>query len=83
LKRVKGVKVTRVGKSRFAEVFHRRTMPRGGEYYWLDGELEVLDSADGTDIQALQKGFVAVTPVTFDLTNHAAVPVLRKWGMKL
>lgn len=83
LKKIKGVVVTRVGRSRFAEVFHRRTMPRGGEYYWMDGDLEPLEDVSGTDIQAVKNGFVSVTPITFDLTNHAVLPELKKWDLRL
>ena len=83
LDEVKGLAVTRVGRSRFAEVFHRRTMPRGGDYYWLDGDLEPLEDVKGTDIQAVQKGYVSVTPVSFDLTNHAALAEITKWDLKL
>lgn len=83
LSRIKGIAVTRVGKSRFAEVFHRRRMPRGGDYYWLDGELEVLEETKGTDVQAVKDGYVSVTPVTFELTNHAALAALRKWNLRM
>lgn len=91
---IKGLAVTRVGKSRFAEVFHRRTMPRGGDYYWLDGDLEALEDVNGpgfakgfaearTDIEAVKKGYVSVTPVSFDLTNHTALAEITKWGLRL
>ncbi|MDO9541679.1 MAG: 5'/3'-nucleotidase SurE, partial [Kiritimatiellia bacterium] len=83
LKKIKGLAITRVGQSRFAEVFHRRTMPRGGDYYWLDGELEVLEDVNGTDIQAVKDGFVSITPISFDLTNHAAMVEIKKWALRL
>jgi len=81
LQKIRGLAVTRVGRSRFAEVFHRRTMPRGGDYYWLDGDLEVLEDANGTDIQAVKNGWVSITPVSFDLTNHSAMAELKKWHL--
>jgi len=112
LKKIKGMIVTRVGRSRFAEVFHRRTMPRGGDYYWLDGDLEPLEDIDVngpgsrrcpdceahrdhggqaaavsageiTDIQAVKDGYVSVTPISFDLTNYAVMPKLKKWDLGL
>lgn len=83
LEKVKGIVITRVGRSRFAEVFHRRTMPRGGDYYWLDGKLEVLEDVNGTDIQAVKSGYVSITPVSFDLTNHAAMAEIKKWDLQL
>jgi len=83
LKKLKGIAVARMGRSRFVEIFHRRTSPRGDDYYWLDGDLELLDDAGGTDIQFLKDGFVSVTPVTFDLTNHAAMDGIKKWDLRL
>ncbi|MDD5483600.1 MAG: 5'/3'-nucleotidase SurE [Kiritimatiellae bacterium] len=83
LKKIKGLAITRMGRSRFAEVFHRRIMPRGGDYYWLDGVLEPQENLQGTDIQAVKQGYVSITPVTFDLTNRAVLPELAKWDLKL
>jgi len=83
LKKIKGMVLTRVGHSRFAEVFHRRTMPRGGDYYWMDGELEPLEDTCGTDIRAIKEGYVSVTPVSFELTNRAVMPRLKKWDLRL
>lgn len=83
LKKIRGMVVTRVGRSRFAEVFHRRTMPRGGNYYWMDGELKALEDINGTDIQALKNGFVSVTPISFDLTHYAVMPELKKWDLRI
>jgi 5'-nucleotidase len=95
LKKIKGLLITRVGRSRFAEVFHRRTMPRGDVYYWMDGELEPLADIKGpgvhrtsrkqsgvrTDIQVLRDGYGSITPLTFDLTNHAVLAELESWDL--
>ena len=69
---LKGIKVTRMGRSRFIEKFHKRLDPRGRTYYWLDGELEVHDEGDDIDIHAVRDGFVSITPIHLDLTayNH-------------
>ncbi len=83
LSRVKGVAVTRMGRSRFAEIFHKRTTPRGDTYYWMDGELKRTGTAAGTDIRALEQGYVAVTPIWYDLTHDAALPRLRRWNLGL
>ncbi len=77
--RLKGYAVTRMGRSRFAEIFHRRTAPRGDVYYWMDGNLERIGPAAGTDIRALDAGYVALTPLWFDLTHTAALPALNRW----
>lgn len=67
---LKGIKVTRMGRSRFIEKFHKRLDPRGRTYYWLDGELEVHDDGDDIDIHAVRDGYVSVTPIHLDLTAY-------------
>lgn len=66
--KLRGVRITRMGRSRFIEKFHRRLDPRGRTYYWLDGELEVHDEGDDIDIHAVHEGYVSVTPIHLDLT---------------
>jgi 5'-nucleotidase len=67
---LKGIKVTRMGRSRFIEEFHERLDPRGRTYYWLDGALEVDDEGDDVDIHAVHDGYVSVTPIQLDLTAY-------------
>jgi len=65
-----GIKVTRMGRSRFIEKFHKRLDPRGRTYYWLDGELEAHDEGDDIDIHAVSNGYVSITPIQMDLTAY-------------
>ncbi|MBN1321053.1 MAG: 5'/3'-nucleotidase SurE [Thermoleophilia bacterium] len=81
--KIKGYAVTRMGRSRFAETFDRRTDPRGNVYYWMDGELELLDDRGGTDLEALDQGYVSVTPIWFDLTHQGALDDIRDWKLEL
>ena len=68
---LRGIKITRMGRSRFIEKFYERIDPRGRTYYWLDGALEVEDSGDDVDIHAVNAGYVSVTPIQLDLTAYA------------
>ncbi len=77
---LKGVRVTRMGRSRFVEVFHRRTDPRGNEYYWLDGEMKQFDDEPDSDLRVLEEGYVSITPLWFDLTHESALPRLKEWA---
>lgn len=81
LGQVRGFTVTRMGESRFVETFDRRTDPRGNVYYWMDGALEQSGETEGSDLDALQRGYVSLTPIWFDLTNHSALPVLQQWNL--
>ncbi len=82
LKHIKGYAVTRMGQSRFVETFERRTDPSGNVYYWMDGELEQLGDLRDTDMQAINSGYVSLTPIWFDLTHETALPQLKKWALK-
>ncbi|MBN2062420.1 MAG: 5'/3'-nucleotidase SurE [Deltaproteobacteria bacterium] len=68
--RIKGVAITRQGVGRFEESFERRIDPRGNVYYWLTGETPLEEDASDTDANALKKGMITITPVTYDLTSR-------------
>lgn len=67
---IKGIRVTRMGRSRFIEKFHRRLDPQGRTYFWLDGDLDVQDAGDDIDEHAVRAGYVSVTPIQFDMTAY-------------
>lgn len=75
---IKGYQVTRMGRSRFVEVFHRRTDPRNNVYYWMDGEMELIGDGEGTDVKALEDGYVSMTPIWFDLTHDKVLDGFRR-----
>ncbi len=59
--------VTRLAKRLYRTRVEERRDPRGRTYYWISG-VEVEDSEPGTDIHALRRGKVSITPLTIDLT---------------
>ncbi len=78
---VKGVQVTRQGESAYEERFDNRSDPRGVPYYWAAGSYRMSDVEEGTDALALDRGYVSVTPVCFDLTAHGWLDALRAWEL--
>jgi 5'-nucleotidase len=80
--KVKGVKITRMGDSSYAEDFTIRTDPRNQPYYWLAGRYEMTDTDEDTDASALDAGWVTVTPVSYDLTAYEALTQIANWGLK-
>ena len=77
---LRGYRVARMAPSRFIETFHERTDPRGGMYFWMDGYLKTLGEKDGTDLQAVADGYVALTAIHFDLTDEPGQEHLRRWS---
>jgi 5'-nucleotidase len=49
----------------------RRLDPRGRPYFWINGPL-VDDADEGTDVHAVRKGNVSITPITLDCTAPQA-----------
>jgi 5'-nucleotidase len=83
LNEVKGFAATRMGRSRYVEVFDKRMDPRGNVYYWMDGEMECTGNPENTDLQALADGYVSLTPISFDLTHHDVIPALEAWDISM
>ena len=67
---LKGWKLTRMGKRHYSENIVERVDPRGGKYYWIGGDDLGFAHDDGTDCVAVHEGFVSVTPLQVDLTDH-------------
>ena len=67
---VKGVKVLPQNVSPYTEKFDRRVNPRGRTYFWASPEFLCPDPHPGTDVEALAEGYITVTPLKFDLTDH-------------
>jgi 5'-nucleotidase len=76
---VKGIKVTRLGDRHRAADVIRAEDPRGRPVYWVGPAGAGQDAGPGTDFHAVAEGFVSVTPLTVDLTNHAALDSVRAW----
>lgn len=81
LAEVRGVRVTRQGRSAYEERFEVRSDPRSVPYYWAAGSYRMSDDEEDTDALALERGFVSITPVTFDLTAHGMLAEVSGWGL--
>lgn len=79
-----GLQVTRMGHRHYPSgKLVERKDPAGRPYYWLGGTGPVDRYDDGTDLGAINAGFVSVTPVSLDLTDHAFLSDLGNWSLAL
>ncbi|HFU77412.1 MAG TPA: 5'/3'-nucleotidase SurE, partial [Epsilonproteobacteria bacterium] len=80
-KQCKGFKVTRAGNRLYAHNAEVHFNPRGKEYYWIGlPELGWMDTkGHTTDFEAVNDGYVSVTPVKLDMTSHEDIEALGKW----
>ena len=75
----KGIRVTKQGFKTATPVISEHTDPRGKLYYWIGEERVGFRAEGGTDFEAIEEGFVSVTPMRSDLTNYAAIELLSDW----
>ncbi|MBA4064495.1 MAG: 5'/3'-nucleotidase SurE [Isosphaera sp.] len=80
---IRGVKVLPQNASPYTEKFDRRVNPRGRTYFWASPEFLCPDPHPGTDVEALAEGYITVTPLKFDLTDHARLADMRGWAWEL
>jgi len=67
---IKGVQVTRLGKRIYSDELVVRTDPRGNKYYWIGGSVPPTHHRqEGTDVTAVDDGYVSITPIHLDLTS--------------
>lgn len=58
-----------------------RVDPRQRTYYWMDGRLIESEENPELDDIALREGFVSVTPLRYNLTDHGSLAELDKWSV--
>ncbi len=81
--KLKGVRVTNQSRTCFNDWFDKRTDPHGNTYYWMTGDYKPKDPDAASDLNALNAGYVSVTPIQFDLTDYKFITELENWEIKL
>ncbi len=76
---LKGIEVTRLGRRHKAEPVVKMVSPRNETMYWIGAAGAAADAGPGTDFNAVERGFVSVTPLQVDLTQAAQLPAIRQW----
>jgi len=77
---IKGVKVTRQGIKNARPVITEHIDPRGKPYFWIGEQYFRSNAEDGTDYRAIEDGYISVTPLKSDMTDHGALPEIGSWN---
>ncbi len=75
---VRGVEITRLGSRKYLNSFEVRSDPRGRKYYWLGGESVDIEDEMETDVAAISKNMISITPINVDLTNYQVLKLLKE-----
>ncbi|MGZ8847381.1 MAG: 5'/3'-nucleotidase SurE [Pyrinomonadaceae bacterium] len=77
---IKGVKVTRQGIKNARPVITEHIDPRGKPYFWIGEQYFRSNAEDGTDYRAIEQGYVSITPLKSDMTDHGALTQIGSWN---
>ena len=75
----KGFRVTKQGFKAARPVITEHTDPRGKLYYWIGEVREGFRAEGGTDFEAIDDGYVSITPMRSDMTDHSSIPLISSW----
>jgi 5'-nucleotidase len=76
IKNVKGFRITQRGIRKYVDRITCVKDPYGNDIYWIAGKpLEKME--DGTDVTAVNEGYVSVTPLHLDMTQYDLLVEMR------
>jgi 5'-nucleotidase len=79
---IRGICLTTQGKSKWDDIYEQRVDPNGRDYYWLTGNLTIVDDEIESDQVAIKNNYVSITPIHFDLTDYAAYEKMKNWKIE-
>jgi 5'-nucleotidase len=77
--KLRGFRVTRLGRRHKAEPVVKTSTPRGETVYWIGAAGSAQDAGEGTDFHAVANSFVSITPLQVDLTRYAQMEPVGTW----
>ena len=76
--KINGIRICRQGIRDYGRLrIVERTDPRGYNYYWFGLGPMVQTPGHSTDLEAMDDGYVSVTPLHLDLTHDPSLELLR------
>ena len=79
--RIEGIRVTTLGRRVYSDSLVRREDPAGREYFWIGGGVSRWSGGEDSDFRAVEAGYVSVTPLHLDLTNHRLLDEVASWTL--
>ena len=73
-----GVEVTHLGKRVYRDELRLESEEEQGRHYWIYGTAPGYEDEPGSDLNAVARGAIAVTPLHFDLTDRSGIEALRR-----
>jgi 5'-nucleotidase len=78
-KEIKSYKITQQGRLvHNGDGVIEKMDPRGKKYYWIGAGQMIFDKGRNTDVDAVSKSYISITPLNLDLTNYSSIRELKK-----
>ncbi len=77
--KIRGVQITTQADSYYIEEMEERQDLRGVGYHWKHWHKALQNDGLGSDVQAVQEGYVSITPVRPRLTDNQSIEYLKGW----
>ncbi len=75
---VTGIEATRQGRRKIGSEFTEGVDPRGEPYFWIGSQRGEDRRRRGTDLEAVSRGAISVTPLSMDLTHEPSLRGLKE-----
>ena len=76
--KVQGIRPAPHGRRKIGEKLIERHDPKGRPYYWIGSDRWDTSEWPGSDISAINEGYISVTPLSMDLTEYKALEGLHE-----
>ncbi len=80
---IRGVRTVPQNVAPYVEMYDRRIDPRGRVYFWTKPGFCCPEPHPDTDVSALGENYITVTPLQFNLTQHALLREMNGWQWQL
>ncbi len=81
-KKIKGIKICRQTNGFWNEEFDARKDPYGRPYFWMGGDFVNREpDAVGSDIFEMNKNYISIVPVHYDMTAYESINKLKQWKL--
>lgn len=74
---IKGIRSTVQARRNHITKVARRLDPRQRPYFWIEEASDDWDLDEASDHHAVNQGYISVTPLQPDLTDHAAIELVK------
>jgi 5'-nucleotidase len=74
--------ITCQGTRQYRDVITKKIDPRGRPYYWIGGRTENIPGADSSDVAAIERGNISITPLHLDMTAMHVLKDMESWSFE-